>query len=164
MSEPALTAQDVLKWYEATSENWRKFLAENPAILAIPCDIANAKTVAEFMQHIVAVELRWAERIVRTAETPFEQVAFDSVDVIYATHDHATEIFKQALAADIDWNQIIEFQTRTYGGARATLKTIYFHALLHTIRHYAQLGTLVRQHGYKFTSPGDYLLMGVERI
>jgi uncharacterized damage-inducible protein DinB len=164
MSEPVLTAQEVLKWYEVTSDHWRSFLGENPAILALPCDIANTKTVAEMMQHIVAVELRWAERIVRVAETPYEQIAFDSVEVIYATHDRATQILKDALAANTDWDQIIEFQTRTYGGARASLKTLYFHVVLHSIRHYAQLATLVRQHGYKPTLPGDYLFMGIERI
>jgi uncharacterized damage-inducible protein DinB len=36
--------------------------------------------------------------------------------------------------------------------------------VLHSIRHYAQLATLVRQHGYKPTLPGDYLFMGIERI
>jgi uncharacterized damage-inducible protein DinB len=47
---------------------------------------------------------------------------------------------------------------------RASLKTNYFHAMLHSIRHYAQLSTLVRQHGHKPAWPGDYLMMGVERI
>ncbi len=164
MSEPVLTAQEVLNWYETTSNYWRKFLTENPAILALPCDIANTKTVAELMQHIVAVELRWSERLIHTAETPYEQVAFDSVDAIYATHDRATEILRQALASTPDWSQVIEFQTRTFGPAKASLKTIYFHTVLHSIRHYAQLSTLVRQNGYKPTLFGDYLMMGLERI
>ncbi|WP_263367115.1 DinB family protein [Edaphobacter bradus] len=164
MSEPILTAQDVLKWYETTSDHWRKFLAEHPDILAIPCDIANTKTIAEFMQHIVAVELRYAERIAHIPETPYEQVAYDSVEALYATHDRATQILKRALAANHDWSEMIEFQTRSYGSLRASLKTIYFHALLHSLRHYAQLGTLVRQHGYKPTWPGDYLFIGVERV
>ncbi len=69
MSEPVLTAQEVLKWNEATSNYWRKFLGENPAILAIPCDIAGTKSVAELLQHIVAVELRYAERIAHLPET-----------------------------------------------------------------------------------------------
>jgi uncharacterized damage-inducible protein DinB len=164
MSEPVLTAQDVLKWYESNSGYWRSFLTEHPDILALPCDIAGSKTVAELLQHIVVVELRWVERIVRIPETPYEQVRFDSVESIYATHDQATAIFKQALAADIDWEQIIEFQTRTFGPARSSAKTMLFHALLHSIRHYAQLGTLVRQHGYKLASPGDYLFMHLEQV
>ena len=164
MSEPVLTAQDVLGWYETTSDHWRKFLTENPAILAISCDIAGASTVAQLMQHIVAVELRWAERLARIPETSFEQVPYDSVDALYATHDRATAVIRQVLAADTDWDQIIDFQTRTYGPARASLKTILFHDLLHSLRHYAQLGTLVRQHGYKPTWQGDYLFMGIQLV
>jgi len=40
---------------------------------------------------------------------------------------------------------------------------VLFHALLHGIRHYAQLATLVRQHGIKPEWPMDYLFMGMER-
>jgi uncharacterized damage-inducible protein DinB len=47
---------------------------------------------------------------------------------------------------------------------RASRKTIFFHAMLHSIRHYAQLATLVRQRGIKPDWPMDYLIMGAERI
>jgi uncharacterized damage-inducible protein DinB len=164
MREPVLTAHEVLKWNEATSSYWRKFLTDNPAILAIPCDIASTKTVAQLLQHIVAVELRYAERIAHLPETPYEQIPNDSVETLYATHDRAIALYKQALAADTNWEETIEFTTRSYGTMRASLKTIYFHAMLHGIRHYAQLSTLVRQQGYKPAWLGDYLMMGVERI
>jgi uncharacterized damage-inducible protein DinB len=164
MSEPVLTADEVLKWNESTSEHWRGFLAENPGVLAIACDIAGTKTVAELMQHIVAVELRYAERIAQVAESSYEQVAHDSVEAIYATHDRAIGMINEALAGETDWERRMEFQTRSYGAMRASMKTIYFHAMLHGIRHYAQLGTLVRQHGYKQAWMGDYLMMGVERV
>ncbi|HEY6374481.1 MAG TPA: DinB family protein [Edaphobacter sp.] len=163
MSEPVLTAQDALKWFETTSNNWRKLLAANPDILALPCDIATSVTVAQLLQHIVAVELRYAERIARLPETDYDKVPFGSVDAIYATHDRALDIYHQSLAADLDWDQTIDFLTRTYGPARATRKTIFFHAVFHSIRHYAQLGTLIRQHGYTTDWPGDYLFMGLIR-
>ena len=165
MSEPTLTAQEVLAWNETTSNQWRKFLTENPAILALPCDIPSKSTAAaQLLQHIVAVELRYAERIARLPASDYERVPYDSVEVIYATHDRAISLLKQSLAADIDWDDVIEFQTRSYGAMRASLKTNYFHALLHSIRHYAQLATLVRQHGYQPNWLGDYLLMGVQRV
>ena len=161
MSEPVLTARETLKWFETTSNNWRKLLTANPDILSISCDIANSVTVAQVLQHIVAVELRWAERIARLPETDFDQVPFGSVDAIYATHDRALDIYHQSLAADLDWDQIIDFITRTYGPASASRKTIFFHGMFHSIRHYAQLSTLIRQHGYKTDWGGDYLFMGI---
>jgi uncharacterized damage-inducible protein DinB len=164
MSEPILTTQDVLEWYESTSNHWRGFLTEHPEILALPCDIANTSSVGQLLQHIVAVELRYAERIARLPETTYEQIRYDSVDALYATHDRATALFNQSLANGINWDEEIDFTTRSYGTLRASLNTNLFHALLHSIRHYAQLGTLVRQQGYKPTWAGDYLFMGVQRV
>jgi uncharacterized damage-inducible protein DinB len=50
------------------------------------------------------------------------------------------------------------------GAARSTRRTVLFHLLFHSIRHYAQLATLVRQHGVKPGSPMDYLMMELERV
>ena len=107
------------------------------------------------------MELRYAERLAGLPETEYESIAFDSVENIYATHDRAVVLFRQSLTANLDWDAVIEFKTRSFGGARASRKTILFHALLHGQRHYAQLGTLVRQHGHQITQAGDYLLMGI---
>ncbi len=164
MSEPVLTANDALKWHDTISGNWRNFLTEHPEILSLDIDIAGTKNVAELLQHIVAVELRYAERIAGVAETSYEQIPFDSVETIYATHDRAIQLLKGCLANNIDWSQTIEFATRSYGTFRAPLNTIFFHALLHGVRHYAQLNTFVRQKGYKPNWLHDYLMMGVERV
>jgi uncharacterized damage-inducible protein DinB len=161
MSEPVLTAEEVLRWNEATSAAWRKLLGEHPELLAVPCDIAKTSTVAELLQHIVAVELRYAERLAGVPETPYESIPFDTVENIYATHDRAVTLFRQSLAANLDWDSVLEFKTRSFGSARASRKTILFHALLHSQRHYAQLGTVVRQHGHAISEAGDYLLMGI---
>jgi uncharacterized damage-inducible protein DinB len=38
------------------------------------------------------------------------------------------------------------------------------HLTLHSMRHYAQLATLVRQQGFKTTWPMDYLFTAAERV
>jgi uncharacterized damage-inducible protein DinB len=162
MSEPVLTAEEVLRWNESTSGEWRKLLEGHPELLAVPCDIAKTSTVAQLLQHIVAVELRYAERLAGVPETEYESIPFDTVEKIYATHDRASALFRQVLASDVDWDGVMEFKTRSYGSARASRKTILFHALLHTQRHYAQLATLVRQHGHQIERPADYLFMGIK--
>ena len=104
MSQPVLTAEEVLRWNESTSAAWRKLLGEHPEMLALPCDIARTSTVAQLMQPIVAVELRYAERIVGVPETPYEEIAYDLVDRIFASHDRAVGLFREALARDLDWD------------------------------------------------------------
>jgi uncharacterized damage-inducible protein DinB len=163
MHEPVLTAAEVLKWNQSTNATWRKLLTGNPEILALPCDIMQVSSVAQLLQHIVAVELRYAERILGLPETDYASVPYDSAEVIYATHDRAMELYRQALDSDTTWDEEIQFQTRSAGMLLTSRKTILFHALFHSIRHYAQLGTLVRQHGYKTGWYGDYLFMGAKR-
>ncbi len=63
MSEPNLSAEELIAWLETTSSNWRQLLTTHPELLAMPCDIAGTKTLGELLQHIVAVELRYAERL-----------------------------------------------------------------------------------------------------
>jgi uncharacterized damage-inducible protein DinB len=162
MSQPALTSQDLIAWNEKTSNGWQQILISHPELLGLPCDIMGVKTVAELLQHIVAVELRYAQRLANLPASDYSAIPFDSVEAIYATHDSAIAIFQQLLASDIDWNASIEFNTRSMGPARSARRTILFHALLHSIRHYAQLATLARQHGIKTGWPMDYLFMDIK--
>ena len=165
MPQPVLTADDVIAWNEKTSQEWRKFLIEHPEVLTLPCDIAGAKTVGETLQHIVAVELRYAERLSGLPASDYAAVPCDSAEVIYATHDRAIALLRQLLAADtVEWDKKIDFPTRSLGPVRSTPKDVFFHAQLHSIRHYAQLATLVRQHGIKKAWPLDYLAMHLERL
>ena len=63
MSEPVLTAEEILAWNEKTAKGWRQLLTNHPELLTQSCDIAGTKTVAELLQHIVAAQLRYAERL-----------------------------------------------------------------------------------------------------
>jgi uncharacterized damage-inducible protein DinB len=165
MSNLALTAEEALAWHEMNSTAWKKLLTEHPEALSFPCDIAQTKTVGELLQHIVAVELRYAERLANLPATDYVTIPFDSVDVIYTTHSRATALFQQLLASNpIDWSERIEFVTRSRGPARSSRNVVFFHALFHTARHYAQLATLVRQHGINPGWPMDYLFMDLEKV
>jgi uncharacterized damage-inducible protein DinB len=163
MTQPILTAEEILAWNEKTATGWRQLLTNHPELLTQPCDIAGTKTVAELLQHIVAVQLRYAERLADLPISDYDAIPFDSAESIYATHDHTIAIFQQLLASDINWDEPLEFTTRSRGPLRSDRKTILFHALLHGIRHYAQLASLVRQCGVQPGWPMDYLFMHMER-
>jgi uncharacterized damage-inducible protein DinB len=116
------------------------------------------------LQHIVAVELRYAERLNGLQETPYESIPFDSVESIYAIHDRAMELLRPLMDRDGQyWEAVLEFQTRSAGTLRATRRTVLMHLLTHSIRHYAQLATLTRKQGVPPDWPMDYLLLGAIR-
>jgi uncharacterized damage-inducible protein DinB len=164
MTQPILSAEEILAWNEKTAQGWRQLLTRHPELLTQPCDIAGTKTVAELLRHIVAAQLRYAERLAGLPISDYDAIPFNSVESIYTTHDLSTRIFQQLFASNIDWNEPIDFTTRTMGSLRSDRKTILFHALLHGIRHYAQLASLVRQCGVKPDWPMDYLFMHAEWV
>lgn len=121
-------------------------------------------TVAGLLHHICVVELRYAQRIVGLNESSYEDVSADSVAGIYAAHDEAMVLYRSAIGdSALEWEVPIEFRTRSAGILLASRRTILIHALMHSIRHYAQLATLVRQHGVKPGWAMDYLFMGATR-
>ena len=165
MPQPVLTAEELIAWNEHTHAEWKKLFIAHPEALAIPCDITGTKNVAELMQHIVAPELRYAQQLANQPITDYKDIPYDSVGAIYSTHDRAIALFRELLASgNINWDEKFEFMTRSFGPARSTRKAILFHALLHAIRHYAQLTTLVRHHGITHKLPQDYLVMNIEIV
>jgi uncharacterized damage-inducible protein DinB len=164
MSAPQLSAERLLAWVEKTSAGWRALIEAHPELLAQPCDIAGAHTVGEMLQHIVAVEVRYAERLAGQPVSEYADVAFDSVASIYATHQRAMGLVRQQMAADVDWTEQLEFKTRAMGTVRSSRHTVLFHLMLHSIRHYAQLATLARRAGVKPDWPMDYFAMDMEQV
>lgn len=163
MSEPSLSAEQLLTWVDRTALGWRDLVAAHSEVLALPCDIMNVATAGGLLQHIVAAQLRYAERLTGLPITEYPDIPFHSADAIYSVHQRSATLFRELLAGELDWNERIEFTTRA-GQALSSRRTILFHALFHSIRHYAQLATLVRQHGVKPEWPMDYLFMDIERI
>ena len=160
MSLPSLEGQDLIAWVDRTSQRWRDLLVSHPEALGLPCDIRETKNVGGLLQHVVAVELRYAERLCALPETPYDSIPYDSAETLYAVHQRAMRLLLPLSEYGEDWwQQILEFGTRSGGQIKASRRVILWHLLLHSIRHYAQLATIVRQHGI---DPGwmmDYLDM-----
>src|ERR1700692_40411 len=156
----ALTAEELIAWNDATAERWFSFLAATPSLLETPCDIHDADTVGKFLQHIAAAELRHAERLSGSPISDYGSVTYATVADPQATHTRTIALLRSLLAdPTIDWAAEMEFTTLTAGRRRCSRRAILFHAMLHGIRHYAQLATLVRHAGFTPNIPGDYLLM-----
>ncbi len=156
----ALTAQELIAWTEATSTGFEGLLTAHPEALAFPCDISGTRSVAEFVQHIVAVELRYAERLHGLPETPYEEVPMNSAAALYAKHDRAFNLVRELEDRDEHfWDEAISFTTRRGDAMHVDRRHVLVHMLMHSIRHYAQLATLVRQQGVAPAWPMDYLFM-----
>lgn len=161
---PDLTASELLHWWTVTSDNWRRLLAAHPELLEASCDIAGTTNVAGLIQHLIAAEIRYAERIAGQPVTEYADIPVTSVESLYSVHDRAAALYGQLLSANTDWEQRIEFETRTGGRLRASRRSVFLHAILQAIRHYAQLATIARHNGVKPDWPMDFLFLDAERI
>lgn len=159
----ALTHRDLISWNEYTTNIYRSYFEEHPELLQLPCDIKGSQTVSGVLQHIVAVELRYSERLNGEHETPYEQIPQSCVQALFEVHNEAMRTLQSLESNNVDfWREPIDFDTRN-GRFRAARGELFTHCLLHSIRHYAQLATLLRQKGFALTASLDYLGFAVSQ-
>jgi uncharacterized damage-inducible protein DinB len=151
---------ELLAANEAETGKWRKWFDEQPAsVLDVPLSIALAKNVREFLLHIFAVELRYAERLQGLPVTAYETLPAENVADLFAVGEKAGGMYREYLAkvSDEDLAAVIEFPTRTAGIFRASKRKIFLHAMLHGVRHWAQLATALREAGCPTNWGKDFL-------
>jgi uncharacterized damage-inducible protein DinB len=142
---------DLLAANETETRKWRKWFDEQPAsVLDVPLSIALAKNVREFLLHIFAVELRYAERLQGLPVTAYETLPAQTVADLFGVGEKAGSMYREYMTTvtDADLGTVIEFPTRTAGIIRSSKRKIFLHAMLHGVRHWAQLATALREAGY----------------
>jgi len=160
LHEPVLSANALLEWSDVTAQRWRAHVQDNPAILSIPCDVRGSSTTADLLLHIAAAELRYAEQLFGRSPTDYKDLSSASADAIFGTHDRAIALYRSLLAqSSYPWTELFTVVTRSAGELTATRRDVFLHGLLHGIRHYAQLATLARHHGYPPQWQMDFLFL-----
>jgi len=155
---------DLISANEAETQKWRTWFEQQPAaVLDVPLSIALAKNVREFLLHIFAVELRYAERLAGKPITDYETLPTGSVADLFAIGERARAMYRGyfATATDEDLAIVMEFPTRTAGTIRASKRKMFAHAMLHGVRHWAQLATALREAGYATNWGKDFLYSDV---
>jgi uncharacterized damage-inducible protein DinB len=162
----AITTDELLNYCVEEDRRWHEWFQKNPATLDLPSDIAGTKNVREVVLHILAVELRYSERLLgKDPVTDYNELPLASVDDLFATATTSERNFREFLAKAKDdavhWQEILTFPTRTGGVLSASRRKIFAHALLHGVRHWGQLATYLRQQGHKQDWPHDLIFSKV---
>jgi uncharacterized damage-inducible protein DinB len=161
---PALSFEELLAWSDESTQRWFQFLAENPAVLDLPCGIYGTSNVLGLVRHIVVVEMRHAQRLSGETVYTYEQFPDGPLDALLALHAEAIARFRKLLADPTqDWAAEMEFVTLTAGTLRSSRRKLLAHTLLHAVRHWAQLSTLTRAADFPTGFAGDLLLSSVLR-
>lgn len=81
----ALNTDELLNFCTAETERWREWFSLNPQTLDLPVDIAQASYVRDLVLHIVAVELRYAERLLGEKVTEYNELPTGTVEELFST-------------------------------------------------------------------------------
>jgi uncharacterized damage-inducible protein DinB len=160
-----LSFGELLDYSADEMRRWSEFFRKNPGALSLPTDIAGTSNVRDVVVHIVAVQVRYSERLLNLPITEYESYSSKSAEQIFgAAQKSAEDLRSFAVAAnDSDWDGELTFSTRSAGTLTASRRKIFIHTLLHGIRHWAQLATYLRQQGYPQDWPHDFIFSSVIR-
>lgn len=158
-----LSFGELLDYSSEETNHWRDWFRKNPDVLEIPCDIAGAKTVHDVVLHIAVVQNRYAERLLNQPVTDFSEFESKNADELFSIAAKSAEDLRSfAVAAnDADWDGSLTFPTRSAGTLTASRRKIFVHALVHGLRHWAQLAAYLRQQGHKQDWQHDFLFSSV---
>ena len=146
----SLSLRELLEYSTAETLRWRDWLTSQPAeILDLPAGTGRTATVRLLIHHIVVVERRYADRLRGEAVTTYEDIPHDSITSLFGAFSDARARLDGwvASASEADFERQLEFATLSAGTRVASARKIVVHALLHGIRHWAQIAMVVRQHG-----------------
>jgi len=154
----------LLAYRDAETARWREWFERHPAALAVPVGVGRTATVRGLLIHIFAVELRYAERLLGRRVTGYEELEPSTTGDIFAIGERARGLIDEFLAraGDGDMREILEFQTLTAGTVRATRYKITANLVNHGVRHWAQIATALRQHGFTDQWAHDFLLSDID--
>jgi uncharacterized damage-inducible protein DinB len=161
----AVTLQDLLADFDLTAAKWKQFFAKHPVAAKVPTDIVGsgtagnaAGTVGALAWHLYLASVVHAQRLLDepitrlTLSTPVENMA--EVWDMYAQgsaklHQFLVSTSDQAL------DTVIPVLTHLGTEVEMTRRKLCMHIFIHAIRHWAQIGPLVRQHGFTPDWPQD---------
>jgi uncharacterized damage-inducible protein DinB len=143
---PALSYAVLLAYTDEETRRWRAYFDQNPKALDVPIG-GERKDLRGLVTHLFVSEYRWGQYL--AGEQPaspdsFKPQNIDEIWAIYATARKRLETWV-AGATPEDLAQILTVKSVTYGEIVVGKRKILTHALIHGIRHWAQIATALRQ-------------------
>ncbi|MEO8661591.1 MAG: DinB family protein [Bryobacteraceae bacterium] len=160
-----LAFTELLEYTDWERGQWRERLRHGPAEVLDTSTGPNGDgrfaKVGEVVRHIFSAELRYVERLTGRPITDTSAIPADDAVALFQLGDRSRQELRVYIGTvpDGDWDTVNEMTLGTYYLAASTKKVIS-HVLLHEIRHWAQIATILRLSGVK-AEPNDFLFCPV---
>ena len=160
---PGLAFRELLDYSATENERWHRWFAMQPAeLLDLHFADPPISTVRRLVQHIAFVEHRYSAIIPGRAVPSPQATDGDDVDTIFAylaeSRRQLEASIAEAMTAGGGLDRTIEFTTMSAGVQRASARKVIAHAIVHGVRHWAQLATVLREQGHPTDWGHDLLL------
>lgn len=155
--DPGISFATLLAYNSDENAHWKRWFADHPSALDLPCDVAGAGTVRKLLLHIFCTELFFASQVLDQVRPNFESLPQGSLDELFAISIDARGKFDQFLAMSKpgDWSTPRPMGFRDVKASKAKMM---MQAIWHSVNHRGQLATFLRQQGFKQDWIHDFLL------
>jgi len=152
-----LSFEELLRYEEEQTELWRQLFARRPHLLNL--EASPTDTVADLLFHIFTTEYRSAQRLLGDPMTSNADFPRASVEDLFAIAGEARRKLREFLAGATTHSieELRTFPSPTLGEFSATSRKLLMHALIHSVRHWAQVARILRENGQRADFSHDVL-------
>jgi uncharacterized damage-inducible protein DinB len=149
-----LSLNVLIDYTDWEREQWHGLLARSgDAVLMVttgPHGDGRFATVGEILRHIFSAEKRYIERLSGRELTDSAAIPSDNIAALFQFGQQSRKELREFVTSfpEQDWDIMNDYNILKYA-LRATPKKIVTHILMHEIRHWAQIATLLRLNGFK---------------
>jgi len=150
----SLSLSELIEYTDWERGKWHEwFRQRGDGVLATsagPHGNGRLQTVGDLVRHIFSAEKRYIDRLSNRPLTDTEAITSGSIEALFQFGRQGRadlKEFAEALPAE-DWDVLQDFSFMN-NFMRATPRKLVVHVQLHEIRHWAQIGTLLRINGLK---------------
>lgn len=148
---------DLLDYTDWERQKWHEFLRRHgDQLLKISAgDHGDGRfsTIGDLVRHIFSAEKRYVDRLSNRALSDPGTVPNDNIDALFQFGEQSRKDLREFLATfpATEWGVAQDFKMMN-SSLRLTPRKIMVHVVLHEIRHWAQIATMLRLQGL----PGDF--------
>ncbi len=148
----SLDLNELLRYTDWERRKWENgFRQQGDAVLQISAGShgdGRFQQVGELVKHIFSAEKRYVERLSGRPLTDTATLPHDRIEPLFAFGSASRNSLKQFMEQlpSAEWDRPEHLQILNYS-LTATPRKVVVHVLMHEIRHWAQIATLLRLHG-----------------
>lgn len=149
-----LSLNELIRYTDWERGKWASWLSQQgDSVLDLsvgPHGDGRFQTVGDVVRHIFSAEKRYVDRLSNRPLTDTTSIPNGNVEVLFEFGRRSREDLKEFVKTvpGGGWDQPLELSLMNKS-LTVTPRKIIIHTLLHEVRHWAQISTLLRQNGFK---------------